>query len=228
MRSNWVSSHRRDHVHRSGIDACERRAERPEATLACRGTLNVFLMRVAGYLNVGIGRPARPPRRLGLGLTLLALVACAPQRVTVTPGPLQDLAPIPAHVDPHLWALRERWATGGMAGDAPAGELLREVLVDDPQAPLRLTYVTSHLDVATVVSPRFYRPHAYVARYELTVRVELPAIGMRQAWLQGAGESRSLASPVRAIGEAMTQAVRELSGGLAALSEARAAREQGP
>jgi hypothetical protein len=168
-----------------------------------------------------------PPRRLGLGLTLLALVACAPQRVTVTPGPLQDLTPIPAQLDPHLLTLTERWVTGGTAGEVPVGDLLRQVLVDDPQAPLRLTYATSQLDVATVVSPRFDRPHAYVARYRLTVRVESPATGTRQAWLQGVGESRNLASPSRAIGEAVTQAARELSGGLARLWEARVAGEQG-
>jgi hypothetical protein len=173
-------------------------------------------------------RLAMHPRPLWLGLPLLALISCAPQRVTVTPGLLQDLAPIPARVDPHLWVLTERWATGGMAGDASVSALLRQALVDDPRSPLRLTYVTSHLDVATVVSPRFYRPNAYVARYRLAVRVESPATATWEAWLQGAGESRSLASPVRAIGEAMTQAVRELSGGLARLWEARAAREEGP
>jgi hypothetical protein len=183
-------------------------------------------MMVAGFLKAGIGWHARPPRRLGLGLTLLALVACAPPRVTVTPGPLPDIAPIPAHVDPDLWALRERWATAGLAGDAPVGELLRQVLVDDPQAPLRLTYVTSRLDVTTVVSPRFYHPNAYVARYELTVRVESPATGTRHAWLQGTGESQSLASPVRAIGEAMTQAVRGFSSRLAVLRDAYTAGER--
>jgi hypothetical protein len=169
----------------------------------------------------------RPQLSLGLGLTLLALVACAPQRVTVAPAPLQDIAPIPAHVDPHLWALRERWATASMAGDAPVSERLRQVLVDEPQAPLRLTYVTSHLDVATVVSPRFYHPNAYVARYRLTVGVESPATGTRQAWLQGTGESRSLAGPARAVDEAITQAVRELSRRLARLWEARSPGEQG-
>lgn len=199
----------------------------PEDTLAFRGTLGVFLMMGAGFLKASIGWPAMPPRRLGLGLTLLALVACAPQRVTVTPGSLQDIALIPAQVDPHVWALRELWATARLAGDAPVGELLRQVLVDDPQAPLRLTYVTSHLDVATVVSPRWYRPNAYVARYELTVRVESPATGTRQAWLQGTGESRSLVSPVRALGDAITQAVRGFSCQLARLWEARAAGEQG-
>jgi hypothetical protein len=167
------------------------------------------------------------PRQLWLALTLQALVACAAQRVTVTPGPLHDIVPIPAQVDPHLLALRERWATASMAGDAPVSDLLRQVLVDDPQALLRLTYVTSHLDVATVVSPRFYRPNAYVARYRLTVRVESPATGTREAWLQGTGESRSLVSPVRAIGDAMTQAVRGFSCRLTRLWEARAAGEKG-
>jgi hypothetical protein len=177
-------------------------------------------MMVAGFFTAGIGRHARPPRRLGLGLTLLALVACAPQRVTITPGSLPTIAPIPAKVDPHLWALRERWATVSLAGDAPVGELLRQILVDDPEAPLRLMYVTSHLDVATVVSPRFYRPHASVAYYRLTVRVESPATGTGQAWLQGVGEGRSLAGSSRAVDEAVTQAVRELSLRLAKLWEA--------
>ncbi|MGH8063715.1 MAG: hypothetical protein ACRERE_00480 [Candidatus Entotheonellia bacterium] len=46
------------------------------------------------------------PRRLGL--TLLALVACSPQRMTVDLNPLQDFAPILAQVDPHLSTLTER------------------------------------------------------------------------------------------------------------------------
>jgi hypothetical protein len=183
-------------------------------------------MMAAGFLKVGNGRHARPPQRLGFGLTLLALVACAPPRVTVTPGSLPDIAPIPAQVDPHLWALREHWATAGLAGDAPVGELLRQVLVDDPQAPLRLTYVTSRLDVMTVVSPRFDRPNAYVARYQLIMRVESPATGTWQAWLRETGESRSLASPVRAIGEAMTQAVRGFSSRLPVLRDAYTAGER--
>jgi hypothetical protein len=124
-------------------------------------------------------------------------------------------------------ALRERWATASLAGDALVSDLLRQVLVDDPQAPLRVTYVTSHLDVATVVSPRFYCPHAYVARYRLTVRVESPATGTRPAWLQGTGESRSLVSPVRAIGDAVTQAVRGFSCRLARLWDTRAAGAKG-
>jgi hypothetical protein len=161
------------------------------------------------------------------GLTLLALVACAPRHVTVTPGPLQDIAPLPARVDPHLFALTERWVSGGTAGDVPVGERLRQVLVNDPQAPIRLTYVTSHLDVATVVSPTFYRPRAYQARYRLTVRVESPAIGARQAWLQGSGESRSLVGPARAAHEAVTQAVREFYGQLAAVRHIRAAEGRG-
>jgi hypothetical protein len=37
-----------------------------------------------------------------LGLTLLTLAVYAPQRVTVTPGPLPDIVPIPAQVDPYL------------------------------------------------------------------------------------------------------------------------------
>ena len=89
-----------------------------------------------------------PPRRLSLGLTLLALVACVPPRVTVVPEALQGLAPLAVQVDPHLFALTERWVSGGAAGDVPVGELLRQVLVDDPQAPLRLTYVTSQLHAA--------------------------------------------------------------------------------
>jgi hypothetical protein len=182
---------------------------------------------VAGCLQVGRGRPARSPRRFGLGLTLLALAACAPPHVTVTPGPLQDLAPLPAQVDPHLLTLTEHWVSGGTAGDVPVGDRLRQVLVDEPQSPLRLTYVTSHLDVATVVSPTCYRPRASQARYRLTVRVESPAMGTRQAWLQGTGESRSLAGPARAAHEAITQAVRDLSGRLARLGDARTAGAQG-
>ena len=142
-------------------------------------------------------------------------------------GSLQDLAPISARVDPHLFALTERWVSGGTAGDMPVGDLLRQVLVNDPQAPLRLTYVTSHLDVATVVSPTFYRPRAYQARSRLTVRVDSPAAGTQQAWLHGTGESWSLAGPARAAHESVTQAVRELSGRLARLWEVCAAGAQG-
>ena len=65
--------------------------------------------------------PARPLRRLGFGLFLLALVACAPPRMTVVPEPLQGLAPCAAQVDPHLFALTEHWASGGTAGDVPVG-----------------------------------------------------------------------------------------------------------
>jgi hypothetical protein len=166
-------------------------------------------------------------RRLWLALTLLALVACAPPRVTVALDSLQGLAPIRAQVDPYLLTLTERWATGRMVGEAPVGDLLRQVLVDDPQAPLHLIYVTSQLNVATVVSPMFYRPHAYQARYQLTVRVESLAAGARQTWLQGAGESQSLASPARATGDAITQAVRELYRHLAAQRVARAAQGKG-
>src|SRR5262245_28353331 len=103
--------------------------------------------------------PARLPRRLGL--TFLALVACAPPRVTVVPEPLEGLAPCAARVDPRLFARTERWTSGGTAGEVAVGAWLRQVLVDEPWAPLRLTYVTSRLDVATVVSPTFYRPRAY-------------------------------------------------------------------
>jgi hypothetical protein len=163
------------------------------------------------------------PRRLWLVLSLLALVACSPRHVTVVPAPLLGFAPIPAQVDPYLSTLTERWATGSTAGAAPVGALLRQVLIDDPQAPLRLTYATSQLDVTTAVSPTFYRPHAYPARYQLTVRAESPATGAWQAWLQGTGEGRSLASPARATDAAITQAVRELCRQLAARWDAGAA-----
>jgi hypothetical protein len=162
------------------------------------------------------------PRRLWLGLSLLALVACSPRHVTVVPAHLLGFAPIPAQVDPHLSTLTERWATGSASGAAPVGALLRQVLIDDPQAPLRLTYATSQLDVTTVVSPTFYRPHAYQAHYQLTVRAESPATGAWQAWLQGTGEGRSLASPARATNAAITQAVRELCRQLAARRDAGA------
>jgi len=66
-----------------------------------------------------------------------------------------------------------------------------------------------------------------VARYRLAMRVELPAIGTRQAWLQGTAESRSQVSPVRPMGEAITQAVRGISCRVGRLWEARAAGEQG-
>jgi hypothetical protein len=158
------------------------------ATMTVRGPLGVRLPRVAGGVKAAIGMPARPPRRLGL--TPLALVACAPPRVTVVPEALEGLAPLAARVDPHLVALTERWGSGGTAGDVAVGALLRQVLVDDPQAPLRLTYVTSLLHVATVVSPMFDRPRAYQARDQLIVHVEAPATGARQAWLHAAGESR--------------------------------------
>jgi hypothetical protein len=164
--------------------------------------------------------PARPPRRIGLGLTLLALVACAPLRVAVVPEPLQGLASCAARVDPHLFALTEHWASGGTAGDVPVGERLRQVLVDEPQAPLRLTYVTSRLDVATVVSLTFYRPRAYRARYQLTIRAESPAAGAGQAWLYTAGDSHTLVSAARAATDAITQAVRGLCRQVGALREA--------
>jgi Tn3 transposase DDE domain len=143
--------------------------------------------------------------------------------VTVVPEGLQGLAPFCAQVDPHLLTLTERWVTGGTAGEVPVGELLRQVLVDDPQASLRLMYVTSQLDVATVVSPTFYRPRAYQARYRLTVRVESPAIGVKQSWLHAVGESRNLVSAARATNDAITQAVREFYGQLAAVQNVRAA-----
>jgi hypothetical protein len=63
------------------------------------------------------------------------------------------------------WALTERWQTWGALGHALVGEILHQIFVDDPQAPLRLTYVTSHLDVSTAVSPIFYRPHRHRAQY---------------------------------------------------------------
>jgi hypothetical protein len=167
-------------------------------------------------------------RRLWLGLTLLALVACTHQPVTPCPGWLPDVAPIRARVDPYLLTLTERWVTGGASGEAPVGPLLGQVLVDDAQAPLRLTYATSRLDVATVVSPRFYRPRAYQARYRILVRVESPAMGARQAWLQGTGEGRSLASAARATVVALTQAVREFSHQLAAARTAQTAKAKDP
>ena len=228
MRSSWGPSRvRRDHVRGAGIDVRARRAARPEDMRAFRGTLSVFLMTGAGCFKAAIGRPARPPRRLGFGLTILALVACAPQRMTVVPDALQGLAPFCAQVDPHLLTLTERWVTGGTAGEVPVGDLLSQVLVNEPQASLRLMYVTSQLDVATIVSPTFYRPRAYQARYQLTVRVESPAIGVRQSWLHTVGESRTLASAARATNDAITQAVREFYGQLAAVQNVRAPREIG-
>jgi hypothetical protein len=118
--------------------------------------------------------PARPSRPLWLGLTLLTLVGCAHPHVTFAPDTLRGVEPISAQVNPHLWRLTERWQTGRTVGEAPVGDLLRQTLVDDPQAPLRVTYVTSHLDIATVVSTTFYPPHAYQAHYQLTVWVESP------------------------------------------------------
>jgi hypothetical protein len=162
------------------------------------------------------------PRQLWLGLTLLGLVACAHPAVTVAPAPLQDIAPIHAQVDPHLSTLTERWAAVRTSGEARVGTLLHQMLVDDPRAPLLLTYVTSRLDVATVVSPVFYRPHAYQARYQLTVRVESPAISTSQAWLQATGEGRSWASAARAASDAVTQTVRALGHQLATLRDTRA------
>jgi hypothetical protein len=154
----------------------------------------------------------------------LALVACAHQPITVSPDLFQDIAPIQAQVDSYLLTLTERWATGGTSGEALVGPLLGQVLIDDPQAALRLTYVTSQLDVATVVSPRFYRPNAYVARYQLTVWVESPAIGVRQAWLHGIGDSRSWTSAAQAINDAIAQAVQEFCRQLAVARDAFVAR----
>jgi hypothetical protein len=165
-----------------------------------------------------------PSHQLWFGFTLLALVACAPQPITVSPDPLQDICPIQAQVDPHLWTLTERWATGGTSGEVPVGALVRQVLVNDPQAPLRLTYVTSRLDVRTVVSPAFDRPRAYEARYRLSVRVDSPAACVRQVWLEGRGEGRSLASAARATKGAVTQAVRELHRHISAVGGARASQ----
>jgi hypothetical protein len=170
---------------------------------------------------------AMHPRQLWVGLTLLAFVACAHQPVTVAPDPLQNIAPIRARVDPYLMTLTERWVTGGTSGEVQVGTLFRRILVDDPQAPLRLTYVTSRLDVVTVVSPTFYRPRAYHVRYQLTLQVESPAIGTRQAWLQGTGESRSMASAERATSGALTQAVRALYHQLAAVRDARVSQGRG-
>jgi hypothetical protein len=162
---------------------------------------------------------------LGLGFTLLALVACAPPRVTVVLEAFQGFGPLEAQVDLHLFAVTARWASGGTAGEVPVGEWLRQVLVDKPQAPLRLTYVTSQLHVATVVSPVFYRPRAYEARYELIIRVEAAAPGARQAWLRVAGESHTLVSAERAAADAIAQAVRELCRHVAAWREAGGLRE---
>jgi hypothetical protein len=164
------------------------------------------------------------PRQLWFGLTLLTLVACAHQPNIISPYPLQDIAPIQAQVDAYLLTLRERWATGGASGGVRVGALLRQVLVNDPQAALRLTYVTSQLNVATVVSPRFYRPNAYVARYQLAVRVEFPDNGMRQAWLQAIGESRSLTSAALATNDAIDQTVRAFYRQLAAVRDALVAQ----
>ncbi len=99
-------------------------------------------------------------REVLLSLALLALVACQRARVTFAPDALQGVEPLPAQVDPYLWALTEHWQTLRASGHAPVGEVLHQVFVDDPQAPLRLTSVTSQLDVRAVVSPTFYRPRA--------------------------------------------------------------------
>jgi hypothetical protein len=111
--------------------------------------------------------------------------------------PMIGLAPLAAQVVPCLFELTERWGSGGTAGEVAVGDLLRQVLVDDPRAPLRLTYVTSQLHVATVVSPTFYRQRAYEARDQLIVHIEAPATGARQAWLHAEGESRTLVSAAR-------------------------------
>jgi hypothetical protein len=170
--------------------------------------------------------PAVPSRQLWLCLTLMALVACTHPRVTVAPDPLQGIVPIQAQVDPHLWTLMEHWQTRSTSGDASVGDLLQQILVDDPQAPLRVTYVTSQLDIATVVSTTFYRPHAYQARYQLTVWVESPGTSARQAWLAGTGESRSLTSAARATHDAITHAVQDLFRHLVAWQDAQAAQRR--
>ena len=138
-------------------------------------------------------------------LALLALAACQHERVSFVPDAMQDVAPIPAQVDPELWALTERWATWLTSGEASVGEVLPQILMDDPQALLRLTYVT-------------YRPNLHRARYQLTVRVESPAIGVGQAFIEGRGEGQSTVSAGRASQEAITQAVRALARTLDALT----------
>jgi hypothetical protein len=149
----------------------------------------------------------RHRREVLLSLALLALVACQHARVTFAPDALQGVEPLPAQVDPDLWALTERWQTWSASGHAPVGEVLHQVFVDDPQAPLRLTYVTSHLDVSTAVSPIFYRPHRHRAQYQLMVCVETPATDPGHACMAGVGEGQSGASAARASQEAITQAV---------------------
>ena len=171
--------------------------------------------------------PAVPSRQLWLWLTLMALVACTHPRVTVAPDPLQGIVPIQAQVDPQLSMLTEGWATASTSGEVLVGDLLQQILVDDPQAPLRVTYVTSQLHVATVVSTTFYRPDAYRARYQLTVWVESPGTSARQAWLAGIGEGWSLASAGRAAHEAITRAVQDLFRHLAAMWDTRATRVRG-
>jgi hypothetical protein len=138
-----------------------------------------------------------------LSLALLALVACQHERVAFAPDALQGVEPLPAQVDPDLWALTEHWQTWRASGHAPVGEVLHQVFVDDPQAPLRLTYVTSHLDVSTAVSPIFYRPHRH--------RAETPATDTGHALMAGIGEGQSGASAARASQEAITQAVHALA-----------------
>jgi hypothetical protein len=173
------------------------------------------------------GLLAMIPRQFCLELACVALLACTPQYVTVAPEPLQEIVPIFVQVDPHLSTLTERWATASTSGEAAVGTLLRQVFIDDPQAPLRLTYITSQLDVTTVLSPMFYRPPMYQASYHLIVRVESPTSGMRQAWLQGTGEGRSWASAARATSDAITEAVRALCHQLSAAGGARASHGAG-
>lgn len=160
-------------------------------------------------------------REVLLSLALLALVACQHARVTFAPDALQGVEPLPAQVDPDLWALTERWQTWSASGHAPVGEVLHQVFVDDPQAPLRLTYVTSHLDVSTAVSPIFYRPHRHRAQYQLMVCVETPATDPGHACMAGVGEGQSGASAARASQEAITQAVRALARRLASWTRGR-------
>jgi hypothetical protein len=160
--------------------------------------------------------PVVPARQLWLWLLLITLVACTHPRGTVAPDPLRGIVPIQAQVDPLLFTLTERWATAGTSGEVPVGDLLQQILVDAPQAPLRVTYVTSRLHVATVVSTTFYRPRAYQARYQITVWVESPGTTARQAWLAGTGEGWSLAGASRAARDAVTHAVQDLRRQLAA------------
>jgi hypothetical protein len=161
-----------------------------------------------------------PGGRLALMLGLLVSVGCQPPHVTLAPAPLPGLAPLHAQVDPVLCTLTERWEGRSGSGDVAVGDLLCPLLVDDPQAPLRVTYVTSHLEVSTVVSRLFYRPHRHHAWYQLSVRVDAPAPGARQAFLAGRGEGHSGGSAARAVSGAIHQAVQDLMRQLVAVSRA--------